>query len=184
MELVETVPLQETSDSDETLVSLARQGDPSALARLIGRHERGGLATAVGLLQDLHQAEEALQEAFCRAWRALNTLREPSRFKAWFSGILTRICLDVLRARGRQRHLEARPPRVPAAAPDAAERVVEEALELADEYREPLILFYVQELAISEVAEVLGISEANAKVRLHRSRKMLRERLERKGDRP
>jgi RNA polymerase sigma-70 factor (ECF subfamily) len=182
MDLVETEPLLETSDSDGALVERARRGEQPALARLIRRHERNGLATALGLLRDLHQAEEALQEAFCRAWRSLDRLRDPARFKAWFSGILTRVCLDALRARGRERHRPpaARPPAPPGrGGPETS--VVEEALELPDDYREPLLLFYVQDLAIAEVAEALGISEANAKVRLHRARKMLRERLERKG---
>jgi RNA polymerase sigma-70 factor (ECF subfamily) len=66
--------------------------------------------------------------------------------------------------------------------PDAdAGPVVAEALELPDEYRDPLVLYYVQELTVAELAQALGLTESNAKVRLHRARKLLRERLERKG---
>jgi len=54
-------------------------------------------------------------------------------------------------------------------------------MELPDEYRGPLVLFYLQQMTVAELAEALGISDENAKVRLHRARKMLRERLDRKG---
>ena len=71
-------------------------------------------------------------------------------------------------------------PKDPAPGGSAAD-VVEEAMELPEEYRAPLALFYLQEMKVAELAATLGISEENAKVRLHRGRRMLRERLERKG---
>ena len=166
----------------ETLVARARAGDQPAFARLIHDHERDAMAAAIGILKDRTQAEEAVQEAFCRAWEALESLREPAKFKGWFAAILTRVCRDVQRSGSRDRRPLAllRPASGSAEAP-ALPPVVEEALELPDEYREPLVLFYLQDLTLLELAKALGITEENVKVRLHRGRKMLRERLERKG---
>jgi RNA polymerase sigma-70 factor (ECF subfamily) len=175
---------RESVETDEALVKRACAGDPMAFASLVDRHGQDGVAAACGLLQDRAEAEEAVQESFVRAWESLGTLRDRSRFKGWFSGILYRVCRDALRARGRTRKAlglsEAGRP-AGEARPGALDPVVEEALELPEQYREPLVLFYLQELTVAELAEALGITEENARVRLHRARRMLRERLERKG---
>src|SRR5688572_4316984 len=148
-----------------------------AFESLIRRHEREALALAIGLLRDRSDAEEAVQEAVCRAWKALDTLRDAARFKAWFAGILYRVCRDVIRVKMRDRRALSALPDRSGPTPDADSPALRAAMELPDEYRDPLVLFYVQELSILEIAETLGITEANAKVRLHRARRMLRERL-------
>jgi RNA polymerase sigma-70 factor (ECF subfamily) len=164
-------------DLVDALLRPAGEERSRAFESLIARHQREALALAIGLLRDRGDAEEAVQEAVCRAWKALDSLREPARFKAWFAGILYRICRDVIRLKVRDRRaMSALPPRNDATA-DADSPALRAAMELPDEYRDPLVLFYVQELTILEIAETLGITESNAKVRLHRARRMLRERL-------
>lgn len=168
-------------ETDDVLVDRARGGDELAFARLVDLHSRDAVATAYGLLGNRTEAEEAAQEAFCRAWQRLSTLQDPAKFRVWVAGILYRHCHDVLRAKGRARKaLGAYAPSLPEPDEKAA-AVVDEALQLPDEYRDPLVLFYLQQMTVAELAETLGISVENAKVRLHRGRKMLRERLERKG---
>jgi RNA polymerase sigma-70 factor (ECF subfamily) len=169
-------------ETDGAIAARAGRGD--AFAGLVERHRKDALATAIGLLRDRGEAEEAVQESFVRAWKSIASLREPSKFKSWFAGILYRVCCDVLRARRRDRRAlpEVGRGRPTVSVPDAdAGPVVAEALELPDEYRDPLVLYYVQELTVAELAQALGLTESNAKVRLHRARKLLRERLERKG---
>jgi RNA polymerase sigma-70 factor (ECF subfamily) len=171
-------------DGDGACAERAGRGEGPAFARLVERHGKDALAVAIGLVRDRSEAEEAVQEAFCRAWRSIASLRDPAKFKGWFSGILYRVCCDLLRARQRDRRAlpELGRSRPTACLPgDSAGPVLAEALELPDEYRDPLVLFHVQGLTIAELAAALGLSESNAKVRLHRGRKMLRERLERKG---
>lgn len=171
-------------ETDGAFVARAGRGEHPAFARLVERHAKDALATAIGLLRDRGEAEEAVQEAFCRAWKSIASLRDPAKFKGWFAGILYRVSCDVLRARRRDRRAfpELGRSRPASTVPDAGGGpVVDEAMELPDEYRDPLVLFYLQDLSIAELAEALGLSESNAKVRLHRARKMLRERLERKG---
>lgn len=172
------------AETDGAFAARAGRGEHPAFARLVERHGKDALAAAIGLLRDRGEAEEAVQEALCRAWKSVASLRDPAKFKGWFGGILYRVCCDVLRARRRDRKAlpEVGRGRPSLALPDpGAGPVVAEAMELPDEYRDPLVLFHVQELTIAELALALGITESNAKVRLHRARKMLRERLERKG---
>jgi RNA polymerase sigma factor (sigma-70 family) len=164
------------------LVGRAAGGDPAAFARLVERHQRDALAVAIGLLGERGEAEEAVQEGFVRAWKSLGTLREPGRFKAWLTSVLYRVCRDSIRARSRARRaLSARAEEDARPLDPAASSVVDEAMQLPEEYREPLVLFYLQDLSVAELAGTLAITEDAAKVRLHRGRKLLRERLERKG---
>lgn len=164
-------------DLVDALLRPAGDGRSRAFEALIARHQRDALALAFGLLRDRAEAEEAVQEAVWRAWRALDSLRDAARFKAWFAGILYRVCRDVIRFKVRDRRALAALPPKEAPTSDADSPTLRAAMTLPDEYRDPLVLFYVQELSVLEIAETLGISESNAKVRLHRARRMLRERL-------
>jgi RNA polymerase sigma-70 factor (ECF subfamily) len=168
--------------SDEALVRQAALGDRAASGELFRRNQRRAMATAIGLLGNRSDAEEAVQEAFVRVLERLGTLRESSRFSAWLTGILYRVCLELRRTRRR-----ARPGRAEVATvlgSEAAARVVEEALALEDDFRDILVLVYLEGLSLEEAALTLGISEANAKVRVHRARRMLRERLGARGEAP
>jgi RNA polymerase sigma-70 factor (ECF subfamily) len=170
-------------EDDEALVERACAGDTVAFGRLVELHGRAALVLARSLLGDPTEAEEAVQDAFCRVWRGLGGLRERAKFKVWLSGIVYRACRDTVRSRRRARRAleRAEPSRPCRGIEPAAAAAVEEAMSLPEDYRDPLILFYLQELTVAELAEALGISEENAKVRLHRGRKMLRERLNRLG---
>jgi RNA polymerase sigma-70 factor (ECF subfamily) len=165
---------------DADLVAQSRAGDRAAFDQLVERHRRDVLASALGLLGNRDDAEEAVQEAFVRAWEGLESLRDPARFKAWLGGVLYRLCIDRLRGVARERRRDRRASR-PVSIPDEASQVVEASLGLPDDYRHALVLFYLHELTLSELADALGITEVNAKVRLHRARRMLRERLESRG---
>jgi RNA polymerase sigma-70 factor (ECF subfamily) len=173
MELAEAA-----TEPDEALATLARSGDRAAFGALVRRHERRAVAVAIGLLGSRGEAEEAAQEAFVRAFERLDTMRDAVRFRAWFTGILFRICQEARRSR-RARPSSPLPP--PVTADGDASRAVEEALGLEEEFRDVLILVYLQGLTFADAAATLGITESNAKVRAHRARRMLRERLRSKG---
>ena len=168
--------------SDEALARSSARGDRGAFAELFQRNQRRALVAAVGLLGNRSDAEEAVQEAFVRALERLQTIREPARFGAWFTGILYRVCLELRRTRRRKAPGRAEVSTVLSS--DAARRVVEEALALDDDFRDILVLVYLDGLTLEGASLALGISEANAKVRVHRARRMLRERLDAKGDAP
>ncbi|HVR83183.1 MAG TPA: RNA polymerase sigma factor [Planctomycetota bacterium] len=168
--------------SDEALTRSSAHGDRGAFAELFRRNQRQALAVAIGLLGNRTDAEEAVQDAFVRALERLQTIREPSRFSAWFTGILYRVCLELRRTR--RRRVPGRAEISTVLASEAASRVVEEALALEDEFRDILVLVYLEGLSLKEAALALEISEANAKVRVHRARRILRERLGAKGEAP
>ena len=164
-------------DSEAGWVRSARNGDRGAFDRLVERYRTDAVAAALGLLGDREEAQDAVQQAFLSAWTGLASLREGDRFRAWLGGILYRVCLELRRRHARKRRLDLTAPPVPRLSEPLGE-VVRETLALAPEFRDVLTLFYLQGLTIEELAPLLCITPGNAKVRLHRARRMLRERLQ------
>ncbi len=122
--------------------------------------------------------EDAVQEAICRAWERQSSLKDPRFFQTWLTRILINAAYDILRSRKRVIYMDELPDQ---AAPDADR---EEAMDLAravasldDSLRLPVILYYAEGFSVEEIAEMLGLSRSAAKMRLHRARALLRERL-------
>lgn len=182
----------------------AQTGDLDAFETLISRYERRIWALAKQVLQHDQDAEDVVQDTFLTALEHLHTLREGERFGAWLKQIAVRLAYRVLAKRKRMPTesldalLSEDPDEDETALPrpqlvadwrDSPEvllqrketmRLIKEALQqLPEKYRVVFWLRDVEQLSTRETAEVLGISEANVKVRLLRARLMLREYLTR-----
>src|ERR671916_921242 len=96
-----TSSLPEVSPSDAELVQRVRQGDLDAYAPLIVRYRLRFGRYAFHLLGNESDAEEALQDAFFRAYRSLDRCRNPERFGAWLFSIVVNCCRTVAARRGR-----------------------------------------------------------------------------------
>jgi RNA polymerase sigma-70 factor (ECF subfamily) len=183
--------------SDEALAARAAAGDESAFEDLVVRYQARVFRLARRLTSDDGDAQDALQEAFLQVYRGLRSFRADARFSTWLYRIATNAALMQRRARRRRpaESLEAYLPRfdesgrhaaTPAAlqAPCRVEEVLDRRLlaekartaidGLPDLYREAFVLRDLEELATSEVAEVLGLEEATVRQRVHRARLMLR----------
>ncbi len=178
---------------DEVLVRAAQRGDLDAYNRLVRAYERQAYAVALRLLRRPELAEDATQDAFIQAYRALDTFRGGS-FRAWLLRIVTNRCYDMLRAATRRaadslddQMFEAEPHWSSIAAPDdpvaratQAElgRLLERALgTLPDDQKLTVILCDVQGYAYEEVAEIMGVALGTVKSRLSRARAALRDML-------
>jgi len=184
--------LPEPAD-DETLVRAARAGNLEAYNRLVRQYERQAYAVALRLLRRPEQAEDATQDAFLQAYRALDSFRGGS-FRAWLVRIVTNRCYDFLRADKRHvtgslddREFETEPQWstvTPLADPvqHATQAELSSFLErtlatLPEEQRLAVILCDVQGYAYEEVASITGAALGTVKSRLSRARATLRERL-------
>src|SRR3954470_16068895 len=98
--MVATVPtpIRNETPTDAQLVERTRNGDPSAFAVLVQRHERAVLAIAASLLGDRAEAQDMAQETFLRAHRNLGLLADPARFGPWVKRVAFGACVDWLRA--------------------------------------------------------------------------------------
>ena len=176
--------------SDAELVRRSLAGEHLAFAQLVEKHQRLVFGVALSNARDAGEAEDVAQEAFVEAWRDLRTLRDPMRVGTWLAGIARNLAHRWRRRTARRRNRETAAAGVDidaAATPfDAAlaretTLLVRTALaDIAEAYREVLVLYYVNGRSVSEVAAGLGISEDVAKQRLSRGRRALRSSLERR----
>lgn len=171
--------------ADRQLAKIARGGNGQAFDVLIERHHRSISRLCWSMLSDGPDAEDATQETFVRAYQSLDAYDDTRAFGPWLRGIAAKVCLQCLRRRSRHsrrqtsldaRHSEPAAPTAPERSPLAVEAVA--ALKrLSDTYRLPMVMFYLEDASVAEVAEALEITPGAARVRLHRGREKLREML-------
>ncbi len=147
--------------------------------RFVREHERMVRALARSYVRDDDAAEDVIQETFWRAWRSIDALGDPSRAKAWVAGIARHAAIDHLRSRKRRPAEELK---VDVAAPekkdggDLVERVMRAVDALRADYRQILILRYVEKLSYDGIARALGMTPGAVGEKLNRVRKMVAER--------
>lgn len=170
--------------AEQARVARARGGDEAAFRELVEAHADRAYALALRVLRSPADAEEAAQDAFVRAWRALPAFRGEAGFGTWLHRIVVRVALDrsaVLRTR-RGREVPVEPPAESAAAHDARDDAADararrlEALMagLPDLQRVALTLFYWQDRSVLDVAAALGLPPNTVKTHLARGRAALR----------
>ena len=168
-----------TNDDSETrLVDAARNGDESAFGELVRRHQNRVFRLAGRFFREPAEVEDVAQDTFLTAWSKLSTYRAEAPFEHW----LTRVCLNTCYGRFRRRRPEQAPVDVELAAPatDPTLKVDVERLlaTLSRQDRFLLLLLHGEGWSVSEIAERLGWSRSNVKVRAFRARKKLRRLLE------
>ena len=174
--------------SDEEVVARVLAGDTSLFEILMRRYNQRLFRVARGILTEDAEAEDVVQETYVRAFRELATFRGEARFSTW----LTRIaCHEALaRARKRRRLVSISGGEPPDPPTDALgpEREVEnrelhtvlrEAVEVLPEpLRTVFCLREIEGLSTEETADALGLSIENVRVRLHRAKRSLRQKLD------
>ena len=175
-----------TTLDERLLVEAHNGGDADAFVSIVNEYSPSLYAHAMMRLGEPRAAEDAVQETFLRAYRAMPRFDGEFHLRAWLHRILTNVCFDEGDRRRREvRTLDRMAAFVDPAVPPAdevvdldrafAQREVASALaSLPDAYREALELRYVEQLSFREVADVTGVSEENARARVHRGRAALR----------
>lgn len=185
-----------TEPHEAELVARAAAGDGSAFEALMRRHNQLLFRTARSILKDDMEAEDALQEAYLRAWRALGSFRAESRLSTWLVRIVTNEALGRLRRasrptipleaammspdRGTQAALTDAPDHGPEQSAVRAQvrTMMESRIDLLpDVYRTVFMLRGVEEMSVEEVAQALDVPEATVRSRFFRARSLLRQSL-------
>ncbi|MDQ4126841.1 MAG: RNA polymerase sigma factor [Actinomycetota bacterium] len=179
---------------DTKLAERAREGDTAAYERLVRVHQAVAFRTAYLLTGDASEAEDATQEAFVKAYRALDRFRSGAPFRPWLLAIVANEARNRRRSAGRRTNLTLRaaaegravPATVsPEAAVVAAERR-EELLsrlgEMSEGDRLVISYRYFLELSEEETAAALGCARGTVKSRLSRAVARLREAMTKEDD--
>lgn len=168
---------------DSEFVRLAQRGDRAAFERVAFELSDDLFAIAVGILRDREAAADVLQLTLVNIWRDLPSLREPERLRAWSRRILVNRCYQTLRYSRRW------PVFVPidpveslsqSASPDVETRdELERAfVRLTPEQRAVVVLYYLHDRTMDDVAANLDLSIGTVKSRLHHARRALRAAIE------
>lgn len=167
---------------ERELVLSAQRGSREAFAELVRAHQRRAYAVARAIVLDHHDAEDAVQDGFLHAYRALARFRPGEPFGAWLHRIVANAALDLqrrrkVRAAGTLPETIAMPFRDPAES-DELRRHLTAALEkLTERQRSVIVLHDVEGFRHAEIGEMLGIPEGTARSDLHHARATLRRLL-------
>jgi RNA polymerase sigma-70 factor (ECF subfamily) len=171
------------------LVAAAQAGDRKAFDALVQATYPHAYTMAYRLTGNEEDARDVVQDAYLRAYRGLKRFRGDSSFSTWLYRITANCASTQLGKRSRHRHEELDEdaqlpderaeidPELRASAESDRERVSAALQALPPRLRAVVVLRDVYDLPHEAIAAELGISEAAAKVRLHRARRKLRERL-------
>jgi RNA polymerase sigma-70 factor, ECF subfamily len=175
----------EPADPDIPLVREFQSGQTMAFDRLYDRYSTYVYNTCVSMLGDADDARDAMQDTFVQVYRSLPKFLGQSKFSTWVYRITVNKCLDALRRRPRYEvsdSLEiAQRDGEPADDGILEAEVRSVILRLPEEYRALLVLCYFQQLSYQEIAEAVGCSVDQVRMKLHRARKAFR-RLYPNGD--
>ncbi len=176
------------SATDEALARRAAAGEREAFEELVRRHRPRVYTLALRICRNADDAEDALQETFIAAYRALPRFDRRARVSTWLYRIATNKCYDVLARR--------RPAADPGALPEPADprdpfarseqqTLLTRALDgLPEQFREAALLCDVCGLTPAEAGEVTGIPEGTMKSRSFRARALLAVALRAGGAEP
>lgn len=173
--------------TDAELIARTRAGDSDAFGTLLSRYYPACWRFAVHMLGDRTDAEDAVQEAFLRAYLAIGRYDERDQFRGWLFRILTNQCRNALTSRGRRIRRFIRDDEAIGQAPaplqtlfgDVDHAALAHALSQLDAaQREAVLLKYAEGLEYTEMTAMTGAGESALKMRVKRGIDRLRSLLE------
>ena len=187
---------RKASADDAAALVRVRRGETAAYELIMRRYNQRLFRIARSILRDDAEAQDAMQEAYVRAYFSLDRFAGPGRLGAWLARITINEALMRKRKQGRTTRLEAdgpadddmrargEPAGAPAQEPEhrlanaQLRQLIEQAVDgLSEEFRTVFVLRAIEQLSVRETAECLDIPEATVKTRFHRARKLVQERL-------
>ena len=171
--------------TDAQIVARVLRGDADAYAILVKRYRDRYARYALHMLGNREDAEEALQDAFTRAYRSLPRCEDPDRFGAWLFRILVNRCRTMGARRGRRSRtfvsddlaLHEAAEEHPAERSAWREEIERALTRLRPDQREAFLLKYVEDMGYDEMSQLTGVGVSALKMRVMRACDRLRELL-------
>ncbi len=179
-------------NEDRELVQMVLLGDLDAFNQLVRKYNRMAGAIAYGICGDFQAAEDIVQEAFFKAYRGLETLKDPGKFRVWFAGIVRTRAIDHVRQRksfwsfpssssGSSTEIEAFTEESPQdlfMREEFRTKILEAIRGLPEEDRLVITLKHMEGLSYKEIAEITCTTVSSVESRLFRARSALRKKLD------
>jgi RNA polymerase sigma-70 factor (ECF subfamily) len=173
------------SNKDNYYIQKIKNGDAGAYAYLVDRHKKMAFNIAMQIIGNREDAEEITQDAFLKAYQALDTYKGESKFSTWLYRIIYNASISKMRKKKIDQvsidddynasvNVKSTQSALQALTNEEQKLYINKALnKMSGDEKTIIHLFYLEENSIDEVSEVTGLSVANVKVKLHRSRKKL-----------
>ena len=180
-----------TGLSDNEIISRVLQGEQNAYAELVNRYQGYVFTLTLRIIKSREDAEEVAQDVFIKAYRSLADFRGESKFSTWLYTITTTTSISFLRKKKLDIHslddekvFEAADNRDSGFSANLVEQksrvnMVNRAIALlSQDDAEVITLFYKAEQNLEEISKILGVETNTVKVRLHRARTRLKDKME------
>jgi RNA polymerase sigma-70 factor (ECF subfamily) len=169
--------------TDAELVNAVLDGEKEAFAVLVKRYERPVRAVALDVLGDYHSAADVSQDAFIKAYEQLAGLRKPEAFGAWLMKITHRCALNLARRKLKEPQHEIKADALienpNGQLDEEKQRLLAAIVKLPKSEKQVVMLRYLGDNSVKEVAEIVGRSLGTVTKQLSRAHKRLRKILER-----
>ena len=176
----------------ENIIARARRGDADAFEQLVVAYRDQVFRLALRMCGNEADADEVAQEAFLSAWKALPNFRGDSRFSTWLYQLTSHAAIDLMRREKRQITAEditevSAPDPGPSPQQQAERSETRQAVrdamgQLSPEYRQIVVLRFLQELSYEEIGAVLKLPPGTVKSRLNRAKSQLKDILSKSGN--
>ncbi len=168
---------------ERALTAAAQKGDQAAFGALVRLHQKRAYAVARAIVTVHEDAEDAVQEAFVRAYQALDRFNLEQAFGPWLNRIVANAALDLARRRKVRttddlHESMAGTFRDPGESDELRRRLSEALMKIPERMRSVLVLHDVEGFAHAEIGKLLGIPEGTARSDLHHARQRLRGMLQ------
>lgn len=180
-----------TGHNDNEIISKVLSGDQQAYAILVDRYQSYVFTLSLRFTKNREDAEEVAQDIFVKAYRALADFKGNSKFSTWLYTIVNNTCITFLRKKRLQTHsldnegvfevADSQDSGLRANLIEQKSRVamVNSAIRLlSTDDAEIITLFYKSEQSLEEISQILGLETNAAKVRLHRARTRLKDKMQ------
>lgn len=172
--------------SDIEIIDSIRRGNSSDFALLVERYKNKAFSMLKRLLKNQMDAEEALQDSFLKAYNSLNNFKGESKFSTWFYRIVYNTAITIINAKKRKTEkemisideefeIESYDNEIYAKAENVNKYVIDMVEKLPPRNALIIILYYIDDMSLHEISQVMGLSLVNVKVMLHRSRTALKD---------
>ncbi len=181
----------QAAPSDKEVITRVLQGEQRAYEVLVTRYQSFVFSVALRYTKNREDAEELAQNAFIKAYRCLNDYRGDAKFSTWLYTIVSSLCLTFLRKKKLPVHSIDQDGvfeladsvdsgmRANIAEEKSKVKLVNEAIALLNpDDAKVLTLFYKADQSLEEIGLIMGIEPNNAKVKLHRARQRLKEKMQ------
>lgn len=174
-----------TNKNDQLYIAKVINGDSKAFAYLVDNYKNMVFTLAFKMTKNREEAEEVSQDTFIKAYKNLKKFKGDSKFSTWLYKIAYHTCLDTIKKNKNHNNsfeinevtfnqIKSVEDTLQTIERKERAQILDACLmQLQDDERSLIWMFYYQELSLKEIIEVTSMSEANIKVKLHRARKKL-----------